>query len=53
MFGIFQLPQKTLAAEDILDIHADGAILVEASTGKVLYEKNPDTALGNCFNVKK
>ncbi|WP_425323769.1 serine hydrolase [Heyndrickxia oleronia] len=46
MFGIFQLPQKALAAEDILDIHADGAILVEASTGKVLYEKNPDTALG-------
>lgn len=46
MFGLFQLPKSALAAEDILDVHADGAILVEASTGKVLYAKNADTALG-------
>ncbi|MBL5768200.1 D-alanyl-D-alanine carboxypeptidase [Bacillus sporothermodurans] len=46
IFGIIQLPKTALAAEDVLDVHADGAILVEASTGKVLYAKNADTALG-------
>ncbi|MGE8207767.1 serine hydrolase [Heyndrickxia sp. NPDC080065] len=46
LFGLFQLPKNAYAANDILDIHADGAILVEASTGKVLYAKNADTALG-------
>lgn len=34
------------SAEDALDIYADAAILVEASTGKILYAKNEDTALG-------
>lgn len=34
------------SAEDTLDIHADAAIVVEASTGKILYAKNEDTALG-------
>lgn len=29
-----------------IDVHADAAILVEASTGKILYAKNEDTALG-------
>ncbi|GIN88883.1 D-alanyl-D-alanine carboxypeptidase DacA [Heyndrickxia sporothermodurans] len=46
LFGLFQIPKTALAADDILNIHADGAILVEASTGKVLYAKNADTALG-------
>ena len=36
------------SAEDILSINADAAILVDAETGKVLYEKNPDQVLGNC-----
>ena len=33
-------------AEDALNINADGAILVEAETGRVLYAKNPDQVLG-------
>lgn len=37
---------KSAAAEDDLDINADAAIIVEASTGKILYGKNIDTALG-------
>ncbi|GIN93473.1 D-alanyl-D-alanine carboxypeptidase DacA [Siminovitchia terrae] len=39
------VPAKA-SAEDALDIHADAAIIVEASTGKILYAKNEDTALG-------
>lgn len=31
---------------DVLGINADAAILVEASTGKILYQKNVDTVLG-------
>jgi serine-type D-Ala-D-Ala carboxypeptidase (penicillin-binding protein 5/6) len=42
----FSLVQKPASAEDALNIKADAAILVEASTGKILYEKNSDTALG-------
>lgn len=34
------------SAEDILGINADAAILVDAETGRVLYEKNPDQVLG-------
>ena len=33
-------------AEDILNINADAAILIDAATGKVLYEKNSDKVLG-------
>lgn len=33
-------------AEDSLNINADAAILIDAKTGKVLYEKNPDHVLG-------
>lgn len=33
-------------AEDILNINADAAILVDAETGKVLYQKNADKVLG-------
>jgi serine-type D-Ala-D-Ala carboxypeptidase (penicillin-binding protein 5/6) len=33
-------------AEAALNINADGAILVDAETGKVLYEKNADNVLG-------
>ncbi|MBS4175908.1 serine hydrolase [Bacillus sp. FJAT-49736] len=43
---MFQLPKSAFASEDILDVHANAAIVIEASTGKVLYEKNADTALG-------
>ncbi|MDE3840496.1 D-alanyl-D-alanine carboxypeptidase [Bacillus methanolicus] len=44
-FGILSGNNKA-AAEDALNIHADAAILVDAKTGKILYEKNPDTVLG-------
>lgn len=44
-FGFLQFPEKSYAA-DHLDIHADAAILVEESTGKILYEKNADEVLG-------
>ena len=33
-------------AEAALNINADGAILVDADTGKVLYQKNADSVLG-------
>ncbi|MGG1678738.1 serine hydrolase [Neobacillus sp. NRS-1170] len=33
-------------AEAALNVSADGAILVDGETGKVLYEKNADTVLG-------
>ncbi|VEF50035.1 peptidase S11 D-alanyl-D-alanine carboxypeptidase 1 [Bacillus freudenreichii] len=45
LVSTLNIPAKA-SAEDTLDIHADAAILVEASTGKVLYAKNEDTALG-------
>ena len=34
------------SAEDVLNINASAAILVDAETGKVLYAKNPDEVLG-------
>ena len=34
------------AAQDPLNIEADAAILVDAKTGRILYEKNIDTVLG-------
>ncbi|WP_078543241.1 serine hydrolase [Litchfieldia alkalitelluris] len=34
------------AETDSLDIKAEGAILIEASTGKILFEKNADKVLG-------
>jgi D-alanyl-D-alanine carboxypeptidase (penicillin-binding protein 5/6) len=33
-------------AESALTVNADGAIMVDAETGKVLYEKNADSVLG-------
>ena len=33
-------------AETAIDVNASGAILVDADTGMILYEKNSDTALG-------
>lgn len=33
-------------AEALLNVNADGAILVDGETGKVLYEKNADSVLG-------
>ncbi|BBW98064.1 D-alanyl-D-alanine carboxypeptidase family protein [Geobacillus icigianus] len=39
--------QRTVRAESApLDIRADAAILVDAQTGRILYEKNIDTVLG-------
>ncbi|OAO84431.1 D-alanyl-D-alanine carboxypeptidase [Anoxybacillus flavithermus] len=40
------LPQNIKAEEDVLNIEADAAILVEAETGKILYQKNIDAVLG-------
>ena len=33
-------------AEERLGIHVDGAILIDADSGKILYEENADTPLG-------
>ncbi|RLQ90024.1 D-alanyl-D-alanine carboxypeptidase family protein [Falsibacillus albus] len=38
--------QKPASAAPAINVNADAAILVEASTGKVLYEKNADVAHG-------
>ncbi|MBU8881454.1 D-alanyl-D-alanine carboxypeptidase [Bacillus sp. FJAT-29790] len=45
VFGLFPSLNKA-HAEDILNINADAAILVEAETGKILYAKNADQVLG-------
>ena len=45
LLSLIQVPERALA-EDALDINAGAAILVEASTGKILYAKNEDAALG-------
>ncbi|MGI2329750.1 D-alanyl-D-alanine carboxypeptidase family protein [Planococcus sp. YIM B11945] len=49
MIAIFALtilvPQQA-KAEDSLNVMADAAILVDADTGKILYEKNAEAALG-------
>lgn len=43
--SLFSNSQNVNAAEDILGIKAEAAILIEASTGKILYQKNPDMTL--------
>ncbi|WP_075983410.1 D-alanyl-D-alanine carboxypeptidase family protein [Bacillus massilinigeriensis] len=40
------VPNKAEAASDPLGVQAEAAILLDASTGKILYEKNVDTVLG-------
>ncbi|WP_425351429.1 D-alanyl-D-alanine carboxypeptidase family protein [Cytobacillus eiseniae] len=45
LVGLFPSLNKA-QAEDILNVNADGAILIEAETGRVLYAKNPDQVLG-------
>lgn len=45
VLGIFPNLNRAYA-ENALNINADGAILVEAETGRVLYAKNPDQVLG-------
>ncbi|XJZ27342.1 serine hydrolase [Bacillota bacterium Lsc_1132] len=44
-FGLFAGFNKA-KAETALNVNAAGAILVDGETGKVLYEKNADSALG-------
>jgi D-alanyl-D-alanine carboxypeptidase (penicillin-binding protein 5/6) len=46
LIGLFQLPEKSHASEDPLNVYAKAAILVDAKTGKILYGKNIDTPLG-------
>ena len=43
--GVFQ-PALSVNAEDALTVNAEAAIIVEADTGKIIYEKNAETALG-------
>ncbi|MBD3110033.1 D-alanyl-D-alanine carboxypeptidase [Bacillus sp. AGMB 02131] len=38
--------QASANSDDILDISAEAAILLDAETGKILYEKNADKVLG-------
>ncbi len=45
VFGLFPSINKA-HAEDMLNINADAAILIEAETGRVLYSKNADQVLG-------
>ncbi|GIN74353.1 D-alanyl-D-alanine carboxypeptidase DacA [Bacillus sp. J14TS2] len=45
MFSLLQLPGQAYA-KDELDIHADAAIIIEPTTGKILYAKNEDESLG-------
>ena len=42
IFAIILLTNSTAPAASELKISADSAILVEASTGRIIYEKNPD-----------
>jgi D-alanyl-D-alanine carboxypeptidase (penicillin-binding protein 5/6) len=47
VFGLtFGMIQKPAAAVSSIDTKAQAAILVDADTGKILYEKNADTVLG-------
>jgi serine-type D-Ala-D-Ala carboxypeptidase (penicillin-binding protein 5/6) len=46
IFGVIPATTNEVQAEAQLDVKADAAILVEASTGRVLFEKNADTVLG-------
>jgi D-alanyl-D-alanine carboxypeptidase (penicillin-binding protein 5/6) len=46
IFGLTILVPQQAKAEDSLNVMADAAILVDADTGKILYEKNAETALG-------
>ena len=42
---VFTMPTAT-KAEESLNLNVDGAILIDAETGKILYEENADTPLG-------
>jgi serine-type D-Ala-D-Ala carboxypeptidase (penicillin-binding protein 5/6) len=45
-FSLFAGLNRVEAETSALNVNADGAILVDAETGKVLYEKNADSVLG-------
>lgn len=42
---IFMFFIPIVKAEDTLNLDSESAILIEESSGKILYEKNPDTKL--------
>ena len=48
----FSRKHRQCSAEDTLNINADAAILIDAATGKVLYEKNSDKVLGIAHMTK-
>ncbi len=50
-FSLFAGVSKA-EAQAALNVNADGAILVDAQTGKVLYEKNADSVLGMASMTK-
>lgn len=43
VLSVFQ--STAIAAEDSLNIKGESAILIDADTGRILYQKNPDTSL--------
>lgn len=43
---LLAIPNRASATEDELGIHAKAAILIDAETGKILYEKNANKSLG-------
>lgn len=43
---LLAIPNRASAAEDELGVHAKAAILIDADTGKILYEKNANKSLG-------
>lgn len=46
LLSVFVPFGKAKAAQDPLNIEADAAILVDANSGRILYQKNIDTVLG-------
>ncbi|WLR44348.1 D-alanyl-D-alanine carboxypeptidase family protein [Bacillus carboniphilus] len=46
MFSFIKPASIVLAEENNIGINAEAAMIVEASTGKILYEQNPDESLG-------
>ncbi|WP_307480588.1 D-alanyl-D-alanine carboxypeptidase family protein [Cytobacillus purgationiresistens] len=46
VLGIFPNVHSVNAEDDVLNVNADAAILVDAETGRVLYGKNEDKVLG-------
>ena len=44
--SVLLLMSSTAYADNDFKVNADGAILIDATTGQILYEQNADSALG-------